>query len=179
MANSTAGRVWICDTVGMLTDRPVKVRKFVMYPNTASDTVTFKYYEFGSATAKDTASGLAITSVSTNVMTPTVAGRFAAAYCAAGDAMSIVRTSSGNNIGNYYIVSKTDDAATLSYATMTDETTKIYDWKIYAGQIAATLTADSVALIQVELDFGEGMWFPSLACTAVTRVEAKTYIHLA
>ncbi len=177
MANDTTGRTWVCDTVGMLTDKPVKVRKIVFYPNAASDSATLKYWEILGGTGKsEVRNGTA--TVATNTLTST--GNFVTANVAAGDCLRINNSSTTNNLGNYYVVSRdSDNQVTLSFKTMTDEVDAVYTWFVYKAVTAAVLKADTIALIQVQLDFGPGIRFPSLGCTSITSSSDKVYIHLA
>lgn len=189
MANSTVGKIWTVTSVGMLTSRPVKVRKIVYIPTVASDAITFKYWELGAkqpndTTAEKSGSHGTVGTVLTNAFTST--GAFVTANVVAGDALVIKDSSTGNNLGSYFVVSRdSDNAVTLSApgtpdtpATMTDETAT-YTWSVYTGYTGPVLVADSVALIMVELDFGDGYWFPSLGCTATTRAASIAYIYLA
>ena len=177
MSNSTSGLTWTVDTVGLLTDRPVKIRKIQFYPNTEADSATFKYYDFGSATEKATLSA-ATSSVATNAITST--GNFVTANVAAGDGLRIKSTSTGNNVGNYYVVSRdTDNQITVTYATMTNETSKVYDMAIYTQKLAFVVKGAETEKQMQELDFGDdGRWFPSLACTAISSSSDLCYIFI-
>jgi hypothetical protein len=179
MANDATGKVWTCDSVGMLTDQPVKVSKIIFYPNTAGHGVTFKYWDFGGATEKTTLSGVTAT-VSTNAITST--GNFVTANVAAGDGLRVKRTSTGNNVGNYYVVSRdSDNAVTVSFSTMTDEASKKYDMAVYAQKTACVLTSPGTEKAGVSIDFGgpdgTGQWFPSLGITSIG-ASGTAYVHI-
>jgi hypothetical protein len=177
MANSTSGLVWSVDSVGLLTDKPVKIRKIQYYPNSEANAVTFKYYEFGSATEKTALNGKTAT-VATNQITST--GNFTSGNVAAGDGLRVKTTASGNNIGNYYVVSRdSDNAVTVSYTTMTDETSIGYGMAIYTGKLAAYLKGSETEKGMHEIDFGDdGRIYPSLACTAISSSSDLCYIYI-
>jgi hypothetical protein len=177
MANSTTGLVWTVDSVGLLTDQPVRVKKITFWPNTAADTATFKCYDFGTANYKTRLSGVTAT-VSTNAITST--GNFVTANVAAGDGLRVKRTSSGNNVGNYYVVSRdSDDAATVSFATMTDEVSKVYDIDIYTARLVAVLKTAGTEKVPIEIDFGpDGVTLPSLSCTTISSSSDLCYVYI-
>lgn len=177
MANSVTGLVWTVDSVGLLTDSPVRVKKITFWPNTAADTATFKCVDFGTINYKTRLSGVTAT-VATNAVTST--GNFVTGNVAAGDGVRIRRTSTGNNVGNYYVVSRdSDDAVTLSFSTMTNETSKVYDIDIYTPRLVAVLKTAGTEKLPIEIDFGpDGVTLPSLSCTTISSSSDLCYVYL-
>lgn len=176
MSNATSGLVWTVDTVGLLTDAPVKIRRIEFWPNTAADTVTFKCCDFGSATEKTTLSGKTAT-VATNAITST--GNFVTGNVAAGDGLRVKRTSTGNNVGNYYVVSRdSDDAVTVSYSTMTNETSKVYDIAIYTPRLVSVIKTAGTEKLPYVQDFGDGIWVPSLICSTISSSSDLCYVYI-
>jgi hypothetical protein len=177
MANSTSGLTWTVDSVGLLTDRPVKIRKIQFYPNTEADSATFKYYDFGSATEKASINS-ALTTISTNTIASTA--NFVTGNVAAGDGLRVKDTNTGNNIGNYYVVSRdNDNQVTVTYATMTDESNKRYTIATYTQKLAFVVKGAETEKQMQELDFGDdGRWFASLACTAISSASDLCYIFI-
>jgi len=177
MANSTTGKVWVLDTAGLITASPVVIRKIVLLPNAAADAATFKYFNDGSAsyTSKGTAQ---TATVSTNAVSST--GNFTAAKVSAADGINIDWTSTGNNKGVYYVVSRdSDNQVTLGAvagAAMTDEASKLYSWTVYPSYTAAQLTSYGTEKVTEELDI-DCTRFPNLILSALSS-SAKVHVFI-
>lgn len=179
MANSLVGKMYTIDTVGYVSMMPIKVLKITLYPNTEADSVTFKYAYIGSENTDHIRATMTAktATVSTNAITST--GNFEASELVTGDAIQITNTSSGNNMTSVFATRTDDNTATCYGVTLTDEASKTYSWRVYKGYTGATLKAAETEKGVVELDFGDGMWFPNLTCSAISSSSDLVYVHIA
>lgn len=179
MANNTTGLVWVLDTVGIITQTPVCVQRAVLKPNAASDVADFRYWYQGATDTtyiNATTGGATTTTSGTNTITST--GAFTAANVVIGDVIDITSSSSGNNKGRYGVITRSSDNAIVVSGTLTDESDKTYDWKIYNGYQAIYLPAGVSDASGTTIDFGdEGRLFPNLFLYVLT-TSAKVYLYL-
>jgi hypothetical protein len=162
----------------MLTDMPVKIKKITLAPNTAADGVTFTCADFGSATTKTTLTDHAVAIATSTI---TAAGHFTTSLIAIGDGIEIVHSDTGLSVGKYFCTVRTsDDLITVSgMAAPTDDTDVIVTTKTYAQRLVANLKSSGTEKQPVEVDFGEGMWFPSLACSVISSSSDLVYVYIA
>jgi hypothetical protein len=180
MANVLTGNVWTVDTIGYLSTTPVKIRKITLWPNTAGDLATFTCADFGSANTRDAQVDHQV-AISSSVIT--LSGHFTSSLAVIGDGFEITTSDTGASIGRYFItVVNSNDAITVSGPTApTNDTDVIINWKTYAGRLVANLKSEATASTKVpmEIDFGEGMWVPSLACSVISASNDLCYVTIA
>ena len=76
MANSITGKIFVLDTVGIVSTKPVWVKKIVLYPNAAADAAVLNYWnpEALIAAGCSTTLGTAYTGTITSTTTLTASG---------------------------------------------------------------------------------------------------------
>jgi len=177
MANSTTGNVWVLDTVGIITESPVKIKKIVISPNAAGDSVTFLYWNPGTGNSgliRSTASAATTTVASASQIQST--GNFTTAKAVAGDVIKITKSNTGSNLVSRLIASvDSDNQVTVTPADITNEAGSVYSWTIYKSYTAAYVLTPGTEKVQTEMDFGDGVWFPTLAMSAKS---ANAVIHV-
>jgi hypothetical protein len=166
MANDVTGLVWHLDTVGVVSTTPVHMKKIVLNINAAADAALLNYWNKGSGDTRSTADGATTTTTSTNVITST--GAFTAAKVVVGDIVEITHSSTGNNVGSYVVITRTNDDAIVIAGTLTNEASAIYTIKIYKGHRAAYLLSPGTEKIQTQMDFCGGVEYPNIALYTLT-----------
>ena len=179
MANVLSGLVWKVDTVGIVSETPITIRKAVLLPNAASDAALFHYWNPappGTGDINSTAGAQTATVTSTATIAST--GNFEATEVAVGDIINITNSSTGNNTGPVVVITRTDDNTIVTSGGLTNEDNKIYSWDIYNGHLALHLPAGSSDTSPTTLDFGPGgLSLPNLALyTRSTSAVVHLYI---
>lgn len=187
MANNTNGNPWILDTVGLIADHPVSVRKIIMIPNAESDAATIYCYNNGSPLAT---MGAKTTTVSSGVLTST--GNFEATEVAAYGVIEILATSktsagaASENIRLKRMVASrdSDNQITTAPTDLTDEASGVYSWKTYSPIEQIYMKASSGGGTDTELasevfeatETG-GHRMPNFILGALT-ASAKLYVYI-
>ena len=139
MSNVKTGLTWVLDTAGVISATPIWVKRAVLFPNAASDTAVFNQWFPGTGDTgriRSTVSDLATTS-GTGI---TSTGNFTSSNVVVGDVIKITATETGNNIGTYSIITRTNDnTIVLSETLGTNESSKLYTWTVYKGYLGMEL----------------------------------------
>ena len=191
MANHT-GTVWEIDTEGVIYDRPIWIQKAVIIPNADDDFATFSSWgpETGNATPRATQLQKTITVTSTNKLTST-ANDFEAAEVVVQDIIQITGTESGNNLGSWQVNTRGGDdnitvdigigAWSTKAGALTNDTSQLYDWKIWDETTVIRLSAGD-ANVYREIDFTgmgrRGRRFPNLSCASLD-TSTKVILYIA
>jgi len=175
MANTFNGNLWILDTVDVISTSPVTIKKIVLVPNAASDVATFSCWseqstpELAVYTATVTASGA-------NTLAST--GNFTTANVDPLDVLTITKSSTGNNLGSFIILTNADNnTVTVTAGDLTNETSKIYDYTVHTPYTQAYIKAPGTEVMSTELDFGHGREFKNLVLSTLS-TSAKVYVYL-
>jgi hypothetical protein len=181
MANDfTPQGLFILDTAYALIDRPIHVKKVILYPNAAGDYAVIQSYN-PEAAVKATMDYKAVTVTLGTTITST--GNFETAEVAAGDIIHIYGSDSGNNKGNFVVSERTSDNAIVVGGTewdttpLTNEANKYYSWTTITPYTSIPLLTPTTDICEVQLDFGDsGFIFPNLILKSIS-TSAKVYIY--
>ena len=174
----TSGRVWVVDTVGIVTERAIYLRRIVMIPNAANDAANFVYWK---GTDDTVSAGTlfnktgTITSNSTLTSTGNLPSDVAAGYI-----FEITKSSgAAANVDKHLIATAGDtNAVIVTLADWTNEASKVYDWRTIKTYQAPYIKAGASDASPVTLDFGpECMRFPNLVLQSLS-TSAKLYLYL-
>ncbi|MCK9597896.1 MAG: hypothetical protein M0R06_02575 [Sphaerochaeta sp.] len=182
MSQTFYGNIYICDTAGtVVTDKPILVKKVVLYPNADGDTALLKFWDpqtkydeesgtYSSSTIKGTiTSGTTLTMASGTLLPNTVLD---------GDVFKITNSETGVNEAHGAEVVTTAGNNTVvvcANAAWTNEASKWYHFISYPTRTAFALISQDVNL--AELDFGDGFWLPNLTLETLSS-SAKVYIYV-
>ena len=187
MANSTYGKVWTVDTIGIITREPITIRSIVMIPNAAGDTATLYYWDESDTISAGVNSAPEIDGDITGNDTLTLdSGTKLPSTITDGSIFEITTsTGSTDNIGKPMVIQTagSNPAVVIHKIPATDqwtnETNKRYGWKTYQNRIAFSLLS-SAQKDQPGIDFGPGgQKFPNLTLETLTSEgSTKIYIYL-
>jgi hypothetical protein len=184
MANVLTGNPLIVDTVGILWDKPICIKKIVMYPNAASDTAIFYYWQPGTSNALATISG-ATTTVASGVITST--GNFEATEAEAYGVITISHDSltsarvASSNIGLSRMIASvdSDNQITTTPTDLTDEASGIYSWQTFSPIVGPKVVAMGTEVATETLDFPDGgLQLPNLILGSITAGGAVLHIYI-
>ncbi|HUW46165.1 MAG TPA: hypothetical protein VMW50_10280 [Dehalococcoidia bacterium] len=155
MANSKtqdSNRLWKIDTSGVISTTPVWIKKIILYPNAAGDSVLFKTWDENSS-AKST-KYLQTTTTTANPYIQST-GNFTTTLVAAGDVIKVDYSSTTNNMYTYSVASRdSDNQITVDgYPAITAEASKTYSWRVWTPTEFAYLIADGTEKKAFELDW--------------------------
>jgi hypothetical protein len=162
MSNSVSGRLWVADTVGILSNSAVCLQRIVFRPAAASQIMQLNSYQGSGQTVAANDSGGTGTITSTTTLTTT---GLLPATITVGDVFHIL-ASTGNsaNIGKQLVTTAGDtNAVVCSQAGWTNEASKVYRWTTYPQRKEVYLTGGASDASAVTLDWGpNGRWFNNL-----------------
>jgi hypothetical protein len=175
MANSTTGKIWTLDTVGIVSKTPVWIKKLVLYPNSAADLAVLNYWnpEALISAGCNTTFGTAYTGTISSTTTLTISGgTLLPSTITDGSVFEIIEgtgTSANKNrpvlvttAGNNTVVVTTD--ATV----WTDESTKQYTWKTYQNYLFAKLLTPATEKQMIQMDFANPFRLPNLILETIS-----------
>ena len=189
MSNVTTGNPLVIDTEGVISAVPLVIRGILLKPNATGDSATFTYwYESDDPITNGDKKGQTV-SVTASSGTFSSTGNFPTDNVNPNQIMRVIHTSSGNNVGYWQIATNADNntitvdnpAQVLRQpVTLTDDTSKIYTWKIWEPRILTVirgsgLTGDT-SLNYIPFDDG-GVWVPNLAMHSLS-TSAVLYVFL-
>lgn len=188
------GRVWNCGSDDILTFnvqtdansglRPVTIRKVVYRPGSSGNGVIFETLSMG------TTPTLTLTDDTFNVtsaerITDAAGSALTQSLCVVGYWVNIFKSSTGNNLGWWYI--KTSDGShnyievEKNHRTLTNDTGGVYSLSVYnpdSCMIFTTMTSTSGAEVMPDtLDWGDkGRQFDNLSMRAIGGGTADIYL---
>jgi len=186
MGNSTYGRVYIVDTIGIITRDPVWVRKIMLVPNTHTDAATLYYWDKTDTIATGVGESGGINGDITGRNTLTMdSGALLPSTITDGSIFEIIAsTGSADNIGNPMLVHTAGNDTVVVIHKIpvadqwTDETNVHYSWKTYQNRLAFNLVSLETKKEPLILDFGTpGFLFPNLALETIT-AEGSTKVYI-
>ena len=177
MANVKDGIVWTVDTVGLIKDGPIRIRKIVFKPNAAGDAVTFKWYDPSGAVAVGGKTGKVGTITGTNTLTST-------GNLPAGIAQYYIfhlKASNGvaANLGKHMVSTAGDaNAVVVTPSDWTNEASVTYDWATYPTYLAAEITTQATTKKEGVLDFtASPLCLPNLVMDTIS-ASGVAYIYV-
>lgn len=182
MANSLTTNPLIINAEGIISIKPIWIRMVRVLPAATGDFVTFTYWD-ENETPDHHFSGETAT-LSTATFTST--GKFAAGAPAVNDIIYFYKTSTGNNQFRLQTATAGDnndavvDALNSYHGTLTDESTKVYSWKIWTPKVAFDFdTTVTPSIRPLTIDFGEkGKRFSNLAVHTIdTNLTAEIFVR--
>ena len=187
MANSTYGKVWIVDTIGIITRKPIVIQTAVFFPNTAADVATLYYWDESDTIATGIGdSGGVNTDITGNDTMTVDSGTELPNTITDGSIFEIVYTTGNTANLNKPMVVQTagsDTAVVIHKIPDADkwenEINKLYGWKTYQNRLAFHFIS-SAQKDQVVINFGpNGMRFPNLTLETITsETNTKVYLYL-
>lgn len=180
MANSTYGRIWKCDTAGLLKVGPVVVKKVIFVPNNAGDQVLLTYFDVASeialgsdSTYDETETG-AISSTDTLTIS---GGTILPSAVVDGSVFEITRstgTSANVNVPALVKTAGTNTVVVVWDDPWTDEDSSYnYEWKTYTSY--DFLKAFGGSKDTIPFDFGNGFSLPNLS---VETISGGAYVYI-
>lgn len=188
MANSTYGRVWTVDTIGIITRSEVRVKKIMLVPNAAADAATFYYWDESDTitTGVGEHGGVNGTITGNNTLTMD-SGTLLPSTITDGSIFEIVASNgSTDNVGKPMVVKTAGNNTVVVIHKIpaadqwTNEADKHYSWKTYQNRLAFNLVSQETTKLPLILDFGpEGFLFPNLTLETITSEgSTKVYIYI-
>ncbi|MEE9510447.1 MAG: hypothetical protein V3V81_08135 [Candidatus Bathyarchaeia archaeon] len=187
MANSIYGKVWIIDTIGIITRNPITIKALVMFPNSAADTASLYYWDESDTISAGVGSEPEIDGDITGNDTLTLdSGTSLPSTITDGSIFEIVKsTGSSDNVGKPMLVQTAGNNTAVVIHKIpaadqwTNETNKRYGWKTYQNRLAFNLISSAQKDMPV-IPFGSrGHKFPNLALETITSAtNTKIYLYL-
>jgi len=196
MANSTYGKVWTLDTIGLITRNPVWVRKAILYANATGDTATMYYWDTSDTIAAgcDSTTDQTVTGTITGTDTLTISGGTLLPSTITDGSIFEITYSTGAvaNVGKPMVVKTAGNNTVVvihkipAADVWTDEAAKDYTWKTYQNRLAMKFvsatdsgTYQTDPIEPYEIDFGEnGFRFPNLTLETLS-TSATISLYLA
>ena len=186
MSNSTYGKVWVADTIGIITREPVWIRKVVMIPNAHSDAAAFYYWDTSDTIATGVGGSASInTDISGNDTITVDSGTQLPSTITDGSIFELVHSNGlAANLNRPMLVQTAGDNTAVVIHKIPDEWTNEanihYHWKTYQNRMAFSILSQATTAMQAVLDFGpNGFRFPNLALESITTAgSTKVYIYL-
>jgi len=184
MANSTYGKVWTVDTIGIITREPITIQTVVFFPNTAADTATLYYWDESDTISAGCGSAPDIDGDITGNNTLTLdSGSKLPSTITDGSIFEITRSNGDqDNIGKPMVIKTAGDntAVVIHKIPAADkwdnETNVRYAWKTYQNRLALRLIS-SAQKDQVVIPFPSGLKLPNLTLETITS-EGNTKIEI-
>lgn len=178
MSNSTYGKVWTLDTIGLITRKPVLIRKAILYAAATGDTATMYYWDKSDTIATGVGSSGAVNGDITGTDTLTFdSGALLPDTITDGSIFEIIDSNGSTANLNKPMVVKTagSDTAVVIHKipaadVWTNETDKWYSWKTYQNRLAIKFVSATDAgtyttgpIEPYEIDFWpSGLQLPNL-----------------
>jgi hypothetical protein len=177
MANDTTNQLWVLDSVGIITQSPVCVRKIVLIPNAANDVGQINVYSPSSPEAAGSLTGKTGTITLTNTLTS--AGNLPSSI-GDGDVFEIIDTSgaAGNKGKKLVKTAGTGDAVVITEDNWTNEASVVYSWNTYPAHMEFYIKAGATDASPCQLDFGiDGRWFPNMILETLS-TSARLHVYV-
>jgi len=167
--------------------KPIRIRRVELRPNATGDGVQFTCVQ-PSSTPALTLTDDTFSVTSTYRISDDAGAALTQASCAVGNWVNVTASSTGNNLGWYYITANDGSNVYIDVAygqnALTNDTSAVYTLKIYTPETAMIMVSETgdtgAKSIKTQVvDWGEGgRWFPNLAMHALS-TSANVMIHLA
>lgn len=186
MANSTTGKIWVCDTVGIVKSTPVWIKKIVLYPNAAADLAVLNYWNPEATIAAGTGTIMGLSGTVTGTITSTTtltmsAGTYLPSTIADGTVFELTEgTGTSDNLRRPVLVTTAGNNTVVvsSDAVWTNESTKSYSWKTYQNYLFAKLLTAATEKQMIQMDFCHPFRIPNLILETISS-SAVVYVYIA
>ena len=189
MANDTTGNPLYLDTEGIVSVRPLVIKKIIWKPNATGEATTFTYWATSEDPITNGTKNAVTTTVTASTGTFASTGNFPTANVNPNQVLVVSKTSSGDNIGIWQIATNADnDTITVDKpatifgqsVTLADDTTESYSWKIFDVHTFLTVQGSGITgdtgLVQIDFLNG-GITLPNLAMHTLS-ASGVAYIFL-
>jgi hypothetical protein len=179
MANdlTSTPHLLVCDTIGIIAEKPIYVSNIYYVPSAVDDDVLFKQWDENAPVAAGTQSGvtgtitLGTTMTSTGNLPSTVAdGHIFHILGSAGGAAANVKRALVTTAGN-------NNAVVCSQAGYTNEASIVYRWTTYPTTTAIVLRCRNLDITMEQMTFNPPRKFPNLSLETIDG--GTVYIYLA
>ena len=185
MSNSSYGKVWIADTLGIITREPITIQTVVMFPNAAADVASFYYWDRSDTISGGVGGSHSVnTDISGNNTITVDSGAYLPSTITDGSIFELVHSDGlAVNLNREMLVhTGGSDTAVVIHKIpdqWTDEANVHYHWKTYQNRLAFHLIS-SAQKDQVVINFGpNGFRFPNLALESITSAgSTKVYLYI-
>jgi hypothetical protein len=171
MANVTKKPVWKVDTVGMVYDKPLRIKFIQLYPNTAGDAFELDYWDETAAVAT---SKIAVTATtSTGTFTQSGGSDLSSTNFPQYDVMKIAASTGDQaNLGYYWIATTGgtgNTVITVAPNFTTNEATKNYSLTAYGVGVAFAGICQATTKVDDYYFFGDrGLYLPNLVLKSIS-----------
>ena len=175
--------LWTLDSIGILSEKTVYVKKLVLIPNAADDEIIFKTWNENAADKVALGTDSLVTGTITSNTTLTTGGTYLPSAIEDGFIFHIL-SSSGNalNIGREVVTTAGSNTAVVcASAAWTNEATKVYSWTTYSTNICMKLKAGASDASPTQLDFTDNplkmrnLSLDSISSSAVAQIYISQY----
>ena len=181
MANTYSYPVYKLDTVGIVTNGPIWVRKIVYHPASAGQVAVLNFYDTSSP--RSTGTKYSTPAVITSTTTITAGAGLLPNTILDGDVFEITGSNGAAanvNVRALVTTAGSGTAVVCSGAGWTNEGNPVvvtYNWTTYPQCTLATLTSQATTLVQCELDFGhKGIRFPNMILETIPGGAVHVYV---
>ena len=167
MANVLTKNIWHCDSLGILSSKPVLLKAMLFYPSTQADAFELKWWNEDSPTT--VVGGITYTITTSTDDTVTSTGSFASAWADGNVAKCLKTTGSDKGVYGLIKTAGNNNAIVIHLSPFTTEADKVGDWANYPSYTAfkgiQTKDADERSMF---FSFGDGFWFDNLALDSMS-----------
>ena len=184
MANSVEGNVWVLDTVGIITEKAIDIRKIVLYPNAAGDAALLNYFNPGKLVTLGcgTIIGTAVTGTITGTNTLTMsAGTYLPAAIADGYVFELTGgggLAANQNVKTLVATAGNNTVVVAQGAPWTNEAAQTYSWNTYYTYPLFPLLSPATERQIFQMDFPIPFHAQNLILETIS-ANAKVYVYLA
>ena len=186
MANALYGNAWVCDTVGIISKSPVRIKAIEIDPSAAGGLCLFNWWDEANPIASTKLFIPSATITGTNTFTDNNASANVLSNIFADGAVLKI-FGHGENGGSgaaanhtyHLIVTAGNNDVVVTDVTLTNEAAKSYKIEAYPARTAISVTTPGTETVNEFRYFGErGIRFPNLTLETITNV-TKAIIYLA
>lgn len=163
MANVLTQNIWTCDSLGIISDRPVLVKAIMYYPNAVDGEFTLKWWQEDQTIDLH---NVTYTNTDSTDTTVTSTGNFPNTWLD-GNVVKIGQTT-GSDTNKYGLIKTAgnNNAIVTHLMPFTTEASKVGDFYQFSTYTAFRGKASKAADTETSMWFpfgGNGFWFPNLA----------------
>ncbi len=181
MSNILTGRKWTLDTVGIISETPLFVKRIIYEPNAAGDVAVFNHWDEGVANCvSSTFYGLDFTATITSGTTITATTSVLTSTITAGSIFHIVASGgAAANLGRELVTTAGNNTVVVcSQAGWTNEATIKYTANVYNYRLAERILAGASDASPTTIFYGDkGRFFPNLILNSIS-TSSEVYIEL-
>jgi hypothetical protein len=171
--------LWTLDSIGILSEKTVYVKKLVLIPNAANDEIIFRTWDENAADKVAAGTKKFKTGTITSGTTLTSTGNLTSAVADGMIFHILSSTGAAANVGREVVTTAgNNNAVVCASAGWTNEATKVYSWTTYTTSVCMKLKAGATDASPTQLDFTDNpLKFTNLALDSITSsAVAQLYI---